>query len=79
MPRCTLPPSQRMLDLTRAVERITAKQGFPPSLRQLGDELGVGFARARNLAHAARDRGVLRFMDGVPRSMHVVRREERGA
>lgn len=79
MPRTQLPPSQRMLDLMRAVEKITAKQGFPPSLRQLGDALGVGFARARDLAHAARDRGAVRFMDGVPRSIHVVRREDRGA
>lgn len=79
MPRCTLPPSPRMLDLAQAVERITTKQGYPPSFRQLGEALGVGLPRARDLAHAARDRGVLRFTDGVPRSIHVVRREDRGA
>ncbi len=72
MPDTTLPPSPRMKALARAVVEITERDGRPPTYKQLGTALNVSFARARQLAHAARERGLLKFRDGKQRAIRVV-------
>jgi SOS-response transcriptional repressor LexA len=72
MMTATLPPSPRMLALAKAVEKITGASGRAPTYQELGDELGVSFTRARQLAHAARDRGIIEIRDGRQRGIRVI-------
>lgn len=72
MMTATLPPSPRMLALAKAVEKITERDGRPPTYMQLGRELKVSFTRARQLAHAARERGLLEIRDGRHRGIRVI-------
>jgi SOS-response transcriptional repressor LexA len=72
MMTATLPPSPRMLALAQAVEKITERDGRPPTYMQLGDELNVSFTRARQLARAARDRGIIEIRDGRQRGIRVI-------
>lgn len=65
-------PSGRMLDLAAAVTSIGSRQGYPPSFRQIGAELGVGLARVKALVWAAKQRGIIDFDHGVARSIRVV-------
>lgn len=60
--------------LVDAVERLTARQGYAPSLREIGEEIGVHRSRAARLAHAATAKGAMRRCPRVPRSLVVVRR-----
>lgn len=74
VPRFTgRPPTERMIELALAVKSLTRRNGRPPSTRELAKELGLSRGRVRDLARAARDRGVVTFTDGVPRSIAVPR------
>lgn len=65
------PPTRRMAELALAVKALTRRNGQPPSIRELAEALGLSQGRVRDLAWAARDRGVVTFIDGVPRSIAV--------
>lgn len=71
-PRCTgTPPTRRMAELALAVKSLTRRNGRPPSWRELAEALGLSYGRVRDLARAARDRGVVTFADGVARSIAI--------
>ena len=72
------PATQRMAELALAVKSLTRRNGQPPSIRELAEELGLSQGRVRDLAWAARDRGVVTFTDGVPRSIAVPRSGQEG-
>jgi hypothetical protein len=72
------PPTRRMAELALAVKSLTRRNGQPPSTRELAEELGLSHGRVRDLARAARDRGVVTFIDGVPRSIAVPRSGQEG-
>ncbi len=65
-------PTRRMHDLARAVEKLTRSEGYPPTLREVAAAIGVNTPRAHQLAHRARERGLLTFRDGSPRTLRVV-------
>jgi len=56
-----------------ALMKLTAKKGFPPSLRELSEHLGYSTVRAsENLILALRDKGYVEFERGHARSYRVV-------
>lgn len=68
----TRPLSPRMSELVNAVAALTAKNGFPPSLREVAEEMGVGHPRAAFLAAEAERRGRLTRTPRAHRSLRVV-------
>lgn len=76
------PPSPRMLDAARKITALTREHGYPPTFVELAAALGVTHARARDLVHKGRDRGLFEFKDGAMRTVRVVDqhgRTDRGA
>ena len=71
----TLSPRQEQL--VDAVSRLTAQRGFPPSLKELADTIGVSLCRAKSLADVAVRRGFLLHDPRVARSWRVVRQHGR--
>lgn len=71
-------PTRRMRDLAISVVRLTNRHKVCPSLSELADDLGVNIPRAFSLAHQARDRGLVTFIDGRPRTIRVVDRSKLG-
>jgi hypothetical protein len=67
-----LPLSARMLELLEVIDRLTAEQGFPPTLKECGAALGVHWTRAATLAKEAVSRGRLSHMPRSPRSWRVI-------
>jgi len=68
----TRPLSPRMSQLVEAVGKLTAKNGYPPTLRELAEEMGVGHPRVVTLAAEAERRGRLARTPRVHRSLRVV-------
>ena len=68
----SLPVTNRQIDLLDAVEQLTLKRGFPPTLAELAEHLGVSEPRAGQLAKFCVDRGLLTHERRVARSWRVV-------
>lgn len=76
--KTTKQPTRRQLDLARAVEQLTRRLGYPPSLRECAAVLGTNTPRAHALAHGARAAGLVEFRDGQPRTIRTTGRKDRG-
>lgn len=66
------PVSNRQRDLLDAVEHLTRQRGFPPSLAEVAEHLGISHARAAQLARFCVERGRLAHDRRVARSWRVV-------
>lgn len=65
-------PTLRQVELLRALDRLTARRGFAPSVRELGLELGI--ARANTAGSAAKQHlDNLQAMGLVVREHNVAR------
>jgi SOS-response transcriptional repressor LexA len=64
--------SPRQLDFTRAVVELTRRRGIPPTLAEIGDELGVTLQRAAALAAECEARGAIARERRVARSLRVL-------
>jgi SOS-response transcriptional repressor LexA len=74
----TKKPTKRQLDLARAVDQLTRKMGYSPTLKECAALLSVNVPRAHLLAHQARERGLVEFRDGQARTIRVVDRSKLG-
>lgn len=72
----TKQPTQRQLDLARAVDQLTRKLGYAPTLKECAAILAVNTPRAHVLAHQARASGLVEFRDGQPRTIRTTGRKE---
>lgn len=68
----TRPLSPRMTQLVEAVVRLTAKHGYPPTVRELAEEINAAPGRAAALAAEAERRGRLTRTPRAHRSLRVV-------
>lgn len=68
-PRAARPGTARQLELVAAVDRITRERGRPPSWRELAEALGIGLRTVRELADRCREKGLVRFTIGKPRTI----------
>jgi SOS-response transcriptional repressor LexA len=66
-----------MSQLVEAVGMLTAKHGYPPTVRELAEEINVAPGRAATLAAEAERRGRLTRTPRVHRSLRVVEVEGR--
>jgi SOS-response transcriptional repressor LexA len=66
----TLTP--RQAEFVAAVDRLTRENGFPPTLQELADAIGVSTCRAAGLATIAVARGHLLHTPRRARSFRVV-------
>ncbi len=64
--------SPRMTQLVEAVVRLTAKHGYPPTVRELAEEINAAPGRAAALAAEAERRGRLTRTPRAHRSLRVV-------
>jgi SOS-response transcriptional repressor LexA len=64
--------SPRQQAFARAVRTLTSRRGIPPTLGEIGVELGVSLARAAQLAAACQARGVVTREPRIARSLRVV-------
>jgi len=64
----------RQAQLLEAIERLTREAGgLPPSLREVGDHLGIHWTSAADLARACRARGLLTWSPRSPRTYRVMK------
>lgn len=66
--------SPRQQALVAAINHLTDKRGFPPSVAELARELGVSKTRVEQLALACQQRGVISHERRVARSWRVLPR-----
>lgn len=69
----------RQLEVLKAIQRLKAKRGFPPTIRELGDDLGISSSHgvACHLG-ALIERGLLtRERKGSARSIRITPAGER--
>lgn len=64
--------SPRQSAMVAAVESLSAARGYPPSLTELAEALGVDPSRAAALAHECIRKGALTHEPRVARSWRVV-------
>jgi repressor LexA len=70
--RCpTLSPRQQ--ELVDRLEQLTDRHGFPPSVRELADEMHLHPSRVQQLANQAQAKGALHRRPGAARAWRVVR------
>lgn len=65
----------RETDLLLALERLTATRGYAPSLREIGEEMGVHRSRAARIVEAVAAKGYVRRAPRVPRSITLTRKD----
>lgn len=70
----TKKPTQRQIDLARAVELLTRKLGYAPTLGECAAIIGTNTPRAHALAHQARAAGLVEFRDNKPRTIRTTGR-----
>ena len=64
--------THRQLEVVDAIDRLTRDRGFPPTVAEVGDELGVCGQRAATLIGIAEARGLVKRDRRIPRSLRVV-------
>ncbi len=75
MPEFIRPPalSPRQEQLCSLIERLTAANGYPPSLREVSAAMNVHHTRVAQLAVTTQAKGYLTRTPGIARSWRVVR------
>ena len=58
--------------VARAVKRLTAARGYPPTIREVGELLGVDKTAAHRAVEAAQTAGVIERRAGLQRTMRVI-------
>ena len=58
--------------VARAVKRLTAARGYPPTILEVGELLGVDKTAAHRAVEAAQTAGVIERRAGLQRTMRVV-------
>jgi SOS-response transcriptional repressor LexA len=64
----------RQAAVLRAVCDLTARQGYPPTFREVAREAGISLATARQKVAALKRLGVLQHDEGVCRSLRTKER-----
>jgi SOS-response transcriptional repressor LexA len=84
MPTATTKPfppppllSRRQAQLVEVVERLTAENGFPPSVREIAAVMNVHHSRVNQLIATAAARGAITRDPGKMRSVRVIHRPAR--
>jgi SOS-response transcriptional repressor LexA len=67
-----MPPRER--DLVAAVARLTARNGWPPSIKELAAEIAVSTSRVKQLVSRCVDRQALHRQPGQARGLRVLTR-----
>lgn len=66
------PLTPRQKDFIAAVESLTTARGFPPSLHEIAEQLGISPTRVTNIGRECVDRGAVQHTPRVPRSWRVL-------
>lgn len=66
-------PTERQQDALDALVRLTAEKGYPPSVRELGEAIGVSSPSTNHmlLKHLV-DKGCIQWERGKSRTIRVV-------
>ncbi len=70
-PTDAITPSQRKA--LKAIREFIARRGFPPTMKELGERLGVSAASAHQLVRQLQRKGFVRHQPGKARSLSIVR------
>ena len=62
----------RAEDVTRAVTELTEAKGFPPSVRELAQHMGVGISTVHDFLSRAKAKGLITQERGSARTIRVV-------
>ncbi len=62
-------PTTRQLDLLQAIARLSAKHGFPPTVRELAAELEISVVRAAQLLDRLEVKGLVERRRMVARAL----------
>lgn len=73
MPIVPKPLTPRQEQLCEALDRLTRKQGYSPSIAELATELGVGHSRCHSLLRALLLKGAVACAPGVARSWRLAK------
>jgi repressor LexA len=65
--------SPRQAQLCKTIDRLAKSKGYPPSLQEVADEMGVAVSRVFQLARSTERRGALARTPGIARSWRVVK------
>ena len=66
------PLTDRQKQLLKAVQRLSSEQGFPPSMGEVSQVMGVARSRALALARRLVELGRLSNRPNIPRSWRVL-------
>jgi len=66
-----MPPTNKHLRYLEAIRRLT-RDGVPPTYLQIGAEVGSSAGNVCTTLHRMRERGLIDFEDGRPRSLRIV-------
>lgn len=65
--------SPRQAQLCETINRLAKSKGYPPSLQEVADEVGLAVSRVFQLTRSTERRGALARTPGIARSWRVVK------
>lgn len=63
--------NSKHLETLRAVQRLTDEQGYPPTLREMGEALGVSSTSAESRLASCQAKDLLKRLPNKSRSIHL--------
>lgn len=72
-PMADVKPTPRQEELLDVVRRFTADHGYPPTVREIRDGLGLNaVSRVARMLGQLREAGLIDWQDGLSRTIRVV-------
>ncbi|MEK5503261.1 MULTISPECIES: LexA family protein [Bacillus] len=68
---------KRTEQILEAIDKLTKEKGFPPTVREIGDRVGLkSSSTTKGHLDRLRAKGLVDWEEGKPRTLHILRKEE---
>jgi len=68
---------KRTEQILNAIDELTKEKGFPPSVREIGEWVGLkSSSTTKGHLDRLRKKGLVDWEEGKPRTLHLLREEE---